>query len=114
MKTSEAFKQALDLLWDGKHMEDGHPHPKGKQRFGCLAVWCTTRNDDLAAPYEKILTDLLAPHRTLEDWLVKQGHMRDEDNNLELEFNTPLMQKVQATRKAWLEHLIEHYKSIGD
>lgn len=114
MKTSEVFKQALDRLWDGKHMEDGDLFPKGTERFCCLAVWGLTHSGTLAAPYEKILMDLLAPQATLEDWLVARGHMRREDNDLDLEFNTPLMQKVQATRKAWLEHLIEHYKSIGD
>lgn len=114
MKTSEAFKQALDRLWDGKRMKDGDPYPKGTERFCCLAVWCITRNNALAAPCEKILMDLLAPQTTLEGWLVAQGHMRREDNGIDLEFNTPLMQKVQTTRKAWLEHLIEHYKSIGD
>lgn len=59
---------------------------------------------------------LLEGRFSLADWLHEKGFMSDEDFE---SLNTmgrlsPLLKKLQATRHAWLEHLIAHYRAIGD
>ena len=115
MKTSEAFKQALDRLWDGV----GEDMPWNKNRYICVAL-------DHTEPYaeglrcQEIISKLLDPTGkqnpdTLEDWLIDQGHLSPDFKTFMSVYEYPdLRQKVQTTRKAWLKHLIKHYKSIGD
>lgn len=115
MKTSEAFKQALDRLWDGV----GEDLPWNKDRYICVAL-VHTDSTEAALRCQRIISKLLDPKGkqnpdTLEDWLIDQGYLsRDFRTSLSVWDNPPLRQKVQTTRKAWLKHLIKHYKSIGD
>lgn len=57
----------------------------------------------------RIIEDLLEGEYTLETWL-KRRHLKTKRS-----FHTePDRARMLATRHAWLDHLIEHYKSIGD
>jgi hypothetical protein len=115
MKTSEAFKLARDRLWDGR----GEDLPWNKHRYICVAL-------DNVAPRgvslhcQVIISRLLDPTGdgnpdTLEDWLIKQGHLGWEFYMSKSVWDYPdLRRKVQVTRRAWLNHLIKYYRSIGD
>lgn len=115
MKTSEAFKQALDRLWDGV----GEDMPWNKNRYICVAL-DHTDSTEAALRCQRIISKLLDPTGkqnpdTLEDWLIDQGHLSPDFKTFMSVYEYPdLRQKVQTTRKAWLKHLIKHYKSIGD
>lgn len=115
MKTSEAFKLARKRLWDGV----GEDLPWDKNRYICVAL-------DQVAPREtslrcqRIISKLLDPTGqsnpdTLEDWLIEQGHLSWEFYSQKSVYDHPnYMRKVQVTRRAWLNHLIKYYRSIGD
>jgi len=44
---------------------------------------------------------------TLNDWLEREHGIRVENSDA---YRT----KMKTTRKAWLDHLIEHYEAKGD
>ena len=91
MKTSEALRKTLDNLWDGWS-------DRG-ERYGCWAAH-EAGTKEIVCP---ILLKLLDGAGSLEAWLKRKGiHVGHR------------FVKVQATRDAWLTHLIEHYESIGD
>lgn len=105
MKTSKAFKIARNKLWDGY----GTICPPGKERYICYALTAggryrspAVREDFLRA--ERIIMTLLGGYVALELWLAGV-------HGIGWYGQTP---KLQATRKAWLDHLIEHYESMGD
>ena len=106
MKTSEAFKIARRHLWSGT----------GVQRLGtrycCLVLDNYVEDEDVADRCKKIIRSLLDGYETLEDWLITAEHL-PEDYYLSPDEDI-YNQKIQATRKAWLDHLIKHYKAIGD
>lgn len=114
MKTSEAFKQAKGLLWDGKWEQ-----PWGKHRYICVAL-NNISSFEKGQRCQVIINKLLDPtgkHEpdTLEDWLIKQGHIGQEFYMQKSITDYPdIMRKVQVTRHAWLNHLIKYYRSIGD
>ena len=97
MKTSTALKRTKAKLWGGEGVR-----PANKQGSICYAA---CRAGDSA--YE-IVTDvvmrLLKPYAYLGGWL--EAH-----HNIDASLD-PV--KYQRTRHAWLDHLIEHYESIGD
>ena len=105
MKTSKAFKIARNKLWDGY----GTICPFGKERYICYALTASwkhrlpaVREDFLRA--EKIIMDLLGGYVTLERWLAGVHGI----------YWCGQKPKLQATRRAWLDHLIEHYEAKGD
>lgn len=53
---------------------------------------------------KSIIMKLLDNHYTFGGWLEHEKGIT----------NDRCGEKVQETRHAWLDHLIEHYKSIGD
>ena len=101
MKTSKVFKAAKKRLWDG----EGHWLKSGKNRFVCHAIW---EDPDVRAEDKRkamnIVENLLGPHETLEDWLFAKHQIRAYQDK----------HQAQETRQAWLNHLINHYESIGD
>ena len=104
MKTSEIFREALKFLWDGIE-----PKSRTKTKYVCHCLEKVnnkyTINVDLQL---KIIEHLLKKNYTFDNWLRKEKgintDLEDEQTNI----------KLQVTRKAWLEHLIKHYESIGD
>jgi hypothetical protein len=56
-----------------------------------------------------ILYDLLGHSSTLESWLLNGKHTTKRALN-----SSRGKEKAYATRQAWLDHLIEHYKALGD
>ena len=99
MKTSEAFRRTLKKLWDGV----GEPI---KQRYICRAA--SHAGDSVFRIVEPIISRRLGRHIYLDGWLIEQGI------DIEDKHGTNNHQKLQATRKEWLLHLIEHYESKGD
>lgn len=95
MKTSEALKLTKVKLWDGVGPQGGKPH------FICWAA----ANARVAREVKPIVTGLLRPHQTLEEWLRYEQIAMNP-------WGQP--RKMQATRHAWLDHLIAHYKAKGD
>ena len=121
MKTSEAFKQTLKFLWDGKRTNRGYRIPGNKSEFICIAA-------DMVGYYEKnvidnvvydivrpIMRNLLAEHSILETWILanhpEDGMTANGHPDLTVEqFN----RKMQITRRAWVMSLIAEYEAKGD
>jgi len=97
MKTSQAFRLTKAKVWDGTGSR-----PKNRKAYICHAASCALDN-----PWqvEGIINNLLDGYGTLEGWLYYRGF---------LPYGTNDHKRVQATRHAWLDHLIEHYESLGD
>ena len=97
MKTSQVFIRAKKLLSTGLN-------DKGKQEYICYAIdrtRCYERDKEKA---KAIIMNLLEGRYTFGGWL---------ENTKGIE-NDRCGAKIQETRHAWLDHLIEHYESIGD
>lgn len=100
MKTSKALRLAKKNLWDGQDLD--------KAGFGSREFICHAAKD--AGPLVQsivcpLVVDLLGHKPSLAIWLEDYGYA-----------DTPWrdMPKLQATREAWLDHLIAHYKAKGD
>ena len=100
MKTSDVFKAAKLQLWDGvpKNYSDD------KRSHICLAIEIADVPTKYQRKAQRIVQKLLHPYATLNQWLLNEKHIN------------PMLQhkKLQETRQAWLDHLINHYESIGD
>jgi hypothetical protein len=70
-----------------------------------------TSSEDVAFA-KSVIKNLLGRQITLEDWLLRNGHVKHSDLYGKTQFFNRA--KMQATRHAWLDHLIQHYESIGD
>jgi hypothetical protein len=111
MKTSERLRKSLDHLWDGKSRFSQ------RQMFICLAVEKTDKKgfrnnhvNKIANYINSLLTppeNYKGPYRslTVEGFLLREGYI-----------TTPYSQtkKIQAYRKAWVEHLIKEFEAKGD
>lgn len=100
MKMSEIFREAKTKLHKGRRVG-------GKERYICYAI------SRIKAPHADIrrakwiVQSLLHPHLSLEGWLTRTQGVNTAYSN---EGNA----KMQVTRQAWLDHLIEHYEAQGD
>lgn len=100
MKTSKALRLVKRKLWDGREPLNG--------KFGHL---CTAAADALPAQerdkVKRIFMQALHPCSTLESWLFNfHGICCWDLPDCHL--------RMQITRHAWIDHLIEHYESLGD
>jgi hypothetical protein len=102
MKTSAVFKAAKKGLWNGI----GECQEQSKERYICHAIYWRVIDCSYVESRKalKIISLLLEGHDTLEEWLWAKHRIRANNNT----------KKLQQTRQAWLDHLIAHYKSIGD
>ena len=97
MKTSQVFTRAKTFLSTG-------PDDWGKTEYICYAidrVRCSARDKQKA---KSIIMKLLDNNYTFGAWLKYKKGIKNDN----------IGAKVQETRHAWLDHLIEHYESIGD
>lgn len=101
MKTSEVFKRAKAKLQVAKKSE-------GKERFICYALNRTEASNHDIQMAKNIVRDLLCGCVTLESWLSAKHGVKQNCYTL------AGTKKMQATRHAWLDHLIEHYEAKGD
>ena len=106
MKTSTAFRLTKQHL---SHGGDGFdPASPNAQRYVCLAA--SKAGITVGAIVKPIIGALIAPHITLEDWM--KTNLSPEGR---IAKRTPYLDSHwQTTRHAWVDHLIKHYKSIGD
>ena len=95
MKTSKAFRLTLPYLWDGVSSRSK------LDKYVCHAAV----RANVGAVVKPIIRHLLCPSGTLDEWLENRRIHTGEHDGLP---------KLQATRKAWILHLIEHYESKGD
>ena len=101
MKTSYIFKEALKFLWNGIE-----PKSKIKDKYVCHCLEKVKHKYKInVGPQLKIINKLLDNRYTLETWLYDKHLISPILDN---------PSQIQATRKAWFEHLINHYESIGD
>lgn len=97
MKTSQVFIRAKNLLSTG-------PNDKGKTEYICYAIEKTRCSEVDKVRTTVIIMKLLDGCVTFGSWLENaKGIVNDRTGK-----------KLQTTRHAWLDHLIEHYESIGD
>jgi len=124
MKLSQVFRLAQKRLWTG----DNGPQSGARRRYICLVIGelnfsgevpRVDRVDTVSA--SRVISCLLEGHSSLESWLLAQGHISPREFQLlfrpwwsEEEEVRLLFIKLQATRLAWLDHLIEHYESLGE
>ena len=94
MKTSEAFRLTKKKLWDG--VTGLRPVLRGV----CYAAR-DAGVDEIVRP---IIMELIKPHAFLGEWL-------EQNHGIVLCGD---FARYQQTRHAWVDHLIQHYKSIGD
>jgi len=99
MKTSEAFIATKPWILDG--VENNHL----KSTYVCIAA-CDV-SIVCAAKVRAVVLPLLDSWSTLENWLEAEHGIRPSSRAIYIE-------KMQATRHAWVDHLIAHYQSIGD
>ena len=104
MKTSEVLRRVrVHLVDDGSGM--------AHHRYICYALselylrgYIGDRDRTRVA---RMIRNHLDGAQTLEEWLVANHAIACED--------TPEYKiKIMTTRKAWLDHLIEHYSTQGD
>ena len=96
MKTSQVFIRAKNFL-------STVPYEKGKIEYICYAIEKTRCSAGDKEKAKDIIADLLGDYLTLGGWLADKGITNERCG-----------EKMQVTRHAWLDHLIEHYESIGD
>ena len=92
MKTSQALRLTKSKLWDGK------PSDTWQDYYCCDAA----RTAGVFATVSPILSRLISDHFGLETWLNARGY--DPSDEV----------KLQETRHAWLDHLIEHFEALND
>ena len=96
MKTSEALRLTKAKLWDGLGLR-----PLGFSS----SIQAASRSLEYLEVYAKVrpvIVLLLYPHFELDMWLFVRGHDISDTA------------KLQATRHAWLDHLISHYEALND
>jgi len=104
MKTSEVLRRVRKHLVDD---DSGMVH----HRYICYALSELYLRgyigDRDRTRVKRLIHNLLSGAQTLEEWLVAY-HGIPYENTREYKI------KIMATRKAWLDHLIEHYSTKGD
>jgi len=107
MKLSEVFREAKTDLWSGRGQQY-------QARFICHAINRQfvrhPLHDESIYEAKQVIAQLLEGHVTLDDWLMAKGHAKPH----EIITKKGRDEKLQATRHAWLDHLIQHYESIGN
>ena len=104
MKTSEVFALVKENLWNGtREWVAGN-------RYICHQLDALCRMHEISRSdrnrCKRIVSKLLGIDGSLESWLFYVHDIRV--------LNTAAChRKIQATRRAWLDHLIEHYKAKG-
>lgn len=104
MKTSEALRKTKAGLWNGPCGPNFPP----ANAYICIAAM---RQLDYkkSSEVKRLVMGLLNGCLSLGSWLRKKHGINFEDYT-EGEY----FAKMQATRHAWLDHLIAHYESKGD
>lgn len=97
MKTSAALRKTL------RYLSDGVTYEEGKSVRICYAA--DRAGNKVQERVVPIITCLLGRHVYFEDWLKAKGIKCYGPANT---------RKLQATRKAWLLHLIAEYEAKGD
>ena len=116
MKLSTIFRLTKGKLWDGQVPKTGSPYICDTiKHLGSIHKMDIPIED--AARARKTVQELLNDF-SLQDWLAKRGVITFEErcrlrDSLRMA-GDELQVKLQATRHAWLDHLIAHYEAIGD
>lgn len=79
----------------------------GNVRYICYAANCL-KNPVGRDKVKLAIKQSLNGYGCLETWLQEKHGIQNQKGELEYYC------QIQLTRHAWLDHLIEHYKSIGD
>lgn len=112
MKASIILKRAKERMQDEGYTSS----------FICDNIWHVTRGEpDGNKDNDRItqfIEELLGGRFSLVEWLIDMGHIKAVDSSWSHDQNNYLGDldriKLQATRMAWLDHLIAHYESQGD
>lgn len=104
MKTSEVFALVKENLWDGTGECAAHNRYIYYQLEELCRMHEISTNDRNRC--KRIVSKLLGINGLLESWLFYK-------HDIQIKYTTAYYRKVQATRRAWLDHLIEHYRSQG-
>jgi hypothetical protein len=117
MKLSQIFKLTKDHLWDGQVPKTGSPYICDTIKH-LSSKWNMDIPFDDTARARAAVASLLNGQFGLCDWLLNRGYVTLNENrslrDSERMAGTEVMVKLQATRHAWLDHLIAHYEALGD
>lgn len=104
MKTSEVLRVAKQCVGT-TYLNSYRP---GMERFICLAIDSAANTKQIprwhADKVAAIVQGRLAPHITLEDWLMANGVFLEEHH----------LDRVQQHRHAWLDMMIAEFAALGD
>lgn len=106
MKTSEVLRRVR------RHLGNGTGFLYIHQRYVCFALAylyydAKVIGDRDRTRVKKLIRGHLNGAETLEEWLYANHRIQY--------VNSPeYTRKIMTTRKAWLEHLIQHYQRKGD
>jgi hypothetical protein len=110
MKTSEVFTRAKQHL--AKDYEETR-NDCGKEKFICLAISTSQRKTNMsiedAARCEHMVSSRLGFEYTLEGWLADRGCISGEFLN-----DHNILDRIQAHRHAWVDHMIAEFEAQGD
>ena len=106
MRTSEVLRRVHTHLRGGEQFIMSH------RRSICFAAdylyyEAKVIGDRDRTRVKKIITAMLLPALSLEDWLLL-------NHGIQYKRTKAYQKKIMATRKAWLDHLINHYEAKGD
>lgn len=64
--------------------------------------------------FQEYIKQLLDGRPSLNSWLYRQGFTSDEQHSESYTNGTEEFQKMQTTRLAWIDWMINEYQEIGD
>ena len=104
MKTSEVLRRVRLHLCDGEYTNTHQRYICNALHYLYLIGAIGDRDRTRCKRYIRAHLDGCA---TLEHWL-------DIHHGVRFKFTPAYNKKIMTTRKAWLDHLIEHYSTKGD
>ena len=113
MKTSTVLKRAKRHLAKNCRELDY----TFKESFICYSISSATDNGVSDTTADRVVTmvqERLAPHATLDTWLDR-NHGINRVGCYDLgDTRTAYLNKIQATRHAWVDSMIEEFEAKGD
>jgi hypothetical protein len=113
MKTSTILKKAKKQLAKD-HEEVNYTD---KESFICYSITAVSEKSgsyDETDRVREIVQSRLEPYATLETWLAVNHKIKIADWNSGFSKRNAYIDKIQATRHAWVDSMIEEFKAKGD
>ena len=114
MKTSAVLKKAKRYLAKSRNDHQS----TDKESFICYSItsaaYSGSVSDKDSDRVQKLVQDRLSPHATLETWLEKVHHIPRVYYDAGFSEIGKYADKLQTTRHAWINSMIEEFEAKGD